>query len=585
MSEIKKIRYILNRRQKTKIVLLWVMIVIGSLFELLGVTAILPFIEVAMDPRAIQKSDKLTFAYEHMNVGSTNEFLAILAIMLIVIYVIKNVYLSVMNYSIYRFTYNNQRNIAVRMHDAYMKQPYAFFLDHNSTELFRNIDVDTSMLFDTILSVLQLMVEIIVCMLLLVYLLIMDKTITIVVGVIIVFAFFAVIRTLKKDLNNRGRVVRDCRASMGKWLLQSFGGIKETKIMERDRFFVKTYDGIYSRFAHNHCIYQTLSYLPKPMMETLCVSSLLAVVAFKLLRGVDSTYFITTMSVFAVAAFRLLPAFNRITGFLSRIMFNHTAVNSIYDALKEVELLEKMMKEEQVASETITFKDSISVENVSFTYPNTAEPVLSGVDVTIPLNKSVAFIGPSGAGKTTLVDIILGILRPQSGKVMVDGYDVFTHIKSWHEKIGYIPQTIYLNDDTIKHNIAYAISDDKIDMDKIERVIEEAQLKDFIDTLENGIDTEIGERGVRLSGGQRQRIGIARALYNDPEVLILDEATSALDGDTESAVMEAIEMLAGKKTLVIIAHRLTTIRNCDIIYEVNDRTVMRKNKADLFGEE
>lgn len=221
----------------------------------------------------------------------------------------------------------------------------------------------------------------------------------------------------------------------------------------------------------------------------------------------------------------------------------------------------------------ISFKKEISIEGLTFRYPQADEPVLDGVDLKIRKNGSVAFIGPSGAGKTTLADLILGILEPQDGRITVDGRDIRSGMRSWHAKLGYIPQTIYIIDDTLRNNVAFGISEDLIDDDKVWRALEEAQLKEFVSTLENGLDTNIGEGGMRLSGGQRQRIGIARVLYNDPQILVLDEATSALDNETENAVMEAIENFNGNKTLIIIAHRLSTVKNCDTIYKVEDRKV------------
>ncbi|MBQ0027454.1 MAG: ABC transporter ATP-binding protein [Lachnospiraceae bacterium] len=583
MGDLKKINYIFDRKQKIKILLIAFMIMIGAIFELLGITAILPFIEVTVDPRAVEKSEWMSRLYNQLGVGSTNAFLAILAIALVIVYVVKNVYLAVMNYAIYRFTYNNQRILAHRMLKLYMKQPYTFFLKYNSAELMRNVSDDTSALFDTVLSVMQVSVEIIVCSMLFVYLMITDKTITIAVGIVIVIALGIIVRALKKDLNARGEHIRQCRGNMGKWLLQSFGGIKETMIMERQGYFEDRYNEIYTDFSHNHCTYQTFAYLPKPIMETFCIGGILGVIALKLLRGVDSTYFITTISVFSVAAFRLLPAFNRITGYISRIMFNHSAVSAVYNDIKEVEEIARQteLKLRNREMKTLPFEKGVVVDNISFHYPEVDSDVLSDATIEIPKNKSVAFIGPSGAGKTTMADIILGVLVPQKGCIRVDGQDITDYMPEWHNKLGYIPQSIYLMDDTIKHNIAYGLTDDEIDDDRIEQVLVEAQLKDFVDTLESGVDSYIGEGGVRISGGQRQRIGIARALYNNPDVLVLDEATSALDGDTETAVMEAINSLAGKKTLIIIAHRLTTIRNCDFIYEISDHKAVLRDRDSI----
>ena len=357
--------------------------------------------------------------------------------------------------------------------------------------------------------------------------------------------------------------------------MQSFGGIKETKIVQKEGYFLKKFDAEYESFAANHCSYQTLSYLPKPAMETVVISALLLVVMVKLLRGVESSYFVGTMSVFAVAAYRLLPSFNRISGYLSRIMFAKVSVDAVYRDLIVVEELEKNECESSVEKE-IPFNEKVSVEGVSFRYPTSEHNVLDDVSLDIPKNKSVAFVGPSGAGKTTMADIILGILMPGKGCIKVDGVEISGDMYSWKKKLGYIPQAIFLMDDTIRNNIAYGIDENEIDDKRIEKVLEEAQLKEFIDTLPDGINTIIGEAGVRLSGGQRQRIGIARALYGDPEILVLDEATSALDTETETAVMEAIDNLNGRKTLLIIAHRLSTIENCDIVYEIKDNKVIKK---------
>ena len=576
MDTLKKLKYIFDKNQKIKIIFLSFMIVIGAILELLGITAILPFINVAMDPDSVFKNKELSYFYNLLHMKSPNTFLAIMAFLLILIYLIKNLYLTLMNYCIFRFTYNNQRNLSLKLLKSYLKQPYTFFLKSNSADLIRNVNDDTSMLFDTVLSTMQLAVECIVCLLLLVYLMMLDKSITIGVGTVLIVFLFILMRSLKKNIRIRGQRVRESRAGMSKWLLQTFGGIKEVKIMEKEKYFETQFDHQYETFATNHCMYQTLSYIPKPAMETVCVASVLIVIAIKLLRGVNSEYFITTVSIFAVAAFRLLPAFNRIVGYISRIMFNKSGVDAVYHDLKEVEDMESSGLIKQKSIEYLAFDKEITINNIDFQYPQVAEYVLKNASLKIPKNKSIAFIGPSGAGKTTLADVILGVLIPKNGQILVDNQNVFNCMSAWHEKLGYIPQTIYLLDDSILHNIAFAIPDDVIDEKRVWQVLEEAQLKDFVEGLEDGIHTVIGEQGVRLSGGQRQRIGIARALYSNPEILILDEATSALDSDTETAVMEAIDNLAGKKTLIIIAHRLTTIKNCDIVYEIKNEQVFLK---------
>ena len=317
--------------------------------------------------------------------------------------------------------------------------------------------------------------------------------------------------------------------------------------------------------------------IPKPVIETLCICGLLGAIAIKFWwRGANITYFVPIISVFAVAAFRLLPSFNRITEYIGNIMYEKSAINSVYADLKEVDELNAMKKEADGEQRAITFDRAIDIQNLSFAYPGTDKYVLKNLNLCIEKKSSVAFIGQSGAGKTTLADIIMGLLEPSEGNVYVDGNSIYDNLRGWHKVIGYIPQTIYLMDDTIRNNIAFGLEKDEIDEKKLEHAVEQAQLTELIAGLEEGLDTQIGEMGIRLSGGQRQRIGIARALYHNPEILVLDEATSALDNETEKAVMDAIEALHGKMTLIIIAHRLSTIKNCDYVYEIGNGNAERK---------
>ena len=386
---------------------------------------------------------------------------------------------------------------------------------------------------------------------------------------------------IRKKVTTMGVETREYLVSINKDILQAFGGVKEVKILERESFFTNKFDSDYKGYADRQTRYFIYGMLPRPLMETVCITGLLLVIVFKLLNGTQPTYFVTTVSVFAVAAFRMLPSFSKITNNLNNVMFNKAAVNALYNDLQEMNDLEAALLLEFGKKENIIFNQNIALEEVDFKYPNTYKYVIKNVTFTIPKNSSIAFIGPSGEGKTTLADMVLGLLTADNGKVLVDGSDIQENISGWHKMLGYIPQTIYLMDDSIKNNIAYGIPEEEIDAKRLWKALEDAQIKEFIESFPEGINTEVGERGVRLSGGQRQRIGIARALYNNPEVLILDEATSALDNETEAAVMDAINHLAGSKTLIIIAHRLSTIENCDIIYEgkngrVKDVTKERK---------
>lgn len=582
MSTINKLLYIFNKRQKFEVVGLGILIIIGAAFELLGITAILPFISIAMDSRQALENEYLYNIYILFGFTSVNTFLAFISICLIIIYIVKNAYLIFMNKQIFSFSYENQRRLSDKLLSSYLEQPYIFFVSHNTADLIRNVKEDTSQMFDTILSSLQLTVEVVVSLSLFVFLLIQDTTITLFVGIVMVTFVLFVMRAIKNRIKLYGSDCRLAWADMERWLLQTFGGIKEIKIKGSESYFKNRVDIEKRRWVENQKKYQLMSYIPKPAMETVCIGSVLVVVTIKLLSGIESQYFVSTVSVFAVAAFRLLPAFNRITGYISRIMFNKASVDAVYNDLIEVDLLRNNRKDMSCSNIDIVFNKSYEILDLSYKYPEGEKEVLCNVTIRILKNKSVALIGASGSGKTTLADIILGLLTPQHGIFYLDGVDVTNSMSQWQKHLGYVPQSIYLLDDTIENNIAFAVPEGEIDEERLENAIRDAQLCDYINSLPEGVKTVVGEGGVKLSGGQRQRIGIARALYTNPEVLILDEATSALDYETEQAVMDAIDNLGGKKTIVIIAHRLTTIRNCDYVYEVKDQKVILRDKNEVI---
>lgn len=573
-SFLRKINYIFNKNEKIKLVLLLFGILVTTVLELVGVVAIMPFVNVVMDTTVIEKNAYLKWIYDFLELNSINGFIAVLGLVLIIVYIVKNLALILLYYAQYAFTFNAQKKLSSRMLKCYMNQSYTFHLQNNSATLMRNIDNDVTMMFQAVISMLGLLAEVCVCIILGVYLVIKDKSIAI--GMVTILGLFIVIfaKPFKNYLVKIGDEDRGYRAGITKWLHQSLGGIKETKILGREKYFCRMFDDNYSNWSDKEKMYRLLQVSPKPIMETVCVVALLSVIILKLLHGTSSAYFITTVSVFAVAAVRLLPSVSRITSNYGVIMFNMPALDAVYSDLKEIEALEKENKVQTVPNEEqMPFDHQIEVKNVTFFYEGKEESVLEDVSLCIQKNQSVAFIGPSGAGKTTLVDIILGILRPTKGQILVDSFDIAMHQAQWRKKLGYIPQSIYLMDDTIRNNILFGqeCQDDA----QLWKAIEEAQLKEFVMELEDGLDTVIGENGVCLSGGQRQRIGIARALYTNPEVLVLDEATSALDNETEAAVMDAINHLAGSKTLIIIAHRLSTTEQCDVIYEVKDKGVTR----------
>ncbi len=581
---LKKINYVLDRKQKINLGILLIIIFIGAFVELLGVSAVMPLINVAMQPETIDEKWYFILISKYTGITDANQMILFLAVLLIIIYILKNIYVMAMYSLQYRFVFNNQQRLSVRMMKSYMQQDYLFHVSKNVAEFQRNITSDVNGFFTVALNVLQFLAEFSVSAVLVIFLLIQDWVSTIAVAALL-FLFMGIFTIFfKKVLVKIGEENRKTNVLVSKWLLQAFSGIKEIKVTNREKFFVANYNESYKKFAKIQRQQSILTYMPKPVMETVCICSLMLAMIIKIaIMKSDIVSFVTTLSVFAVAAFRMLPSFNKITGYISSMMFNKTAIDSVYRDLKEIEQLMERKTIEQEDTVNITLNKSIRFNDVSFHYSESDKWILKNANLEIQKNTSIALIGASGAGKTTAADLILGILEPQEGTVTIDGVDIKKCMKSWHEEIGYIPQAIYLMDDTIRANVAFGIPESEIDDAAIEKALQEAQFDQFVHALPDGLDTMIGDRGVKLSGGQRQRIGIARALYRNPNVLVLDEATSALDSATEREVMEAIDGLHGTRTLIVIAHRLSTIRKCDKIYEVGNGGFTERDKAEVLG--
>lgn len=577
-----KLGYIFTAKDKRKIAILLVAVVIGSFLELLGVTIFMPFINIISNPQTIQRTWYLKLFYDGLHFSSTKNFMIALSCAIIAVYLIKNIYLIVEKNCIYKFSYSTQMRLSTRLLETYMKEPYTFHLNKNIASLQRTIQEDTGRFMQVILYFMELATELVVCLVLGIYLLFVSKSITIIVVSLLIVFVGTFLACTRRYSNQLGRDNQVYQGKIYQWMNQALGGIKEIKILERDSFFVDEYQKYYAKFARGLRLSRTISILPKYLVEAVAITGLLIAIIVKMTFGeADLIYYIPQLTVFAVAAFRLMPCVGRINEYATNMLYAFPSVDLIYKDLVEIE--DYVEKQDHEVAEKWNLKNAIEVKDVTYYYPDTEEPVIDGASLTIQKGKTVAFIGTSGAGKTTMVDIILGLLVPQKGVVMADEINVHEKPKTFHAQIGYIPQVIYLSDDTIRNNIAFGVKEAQIDEAAVQAAVEKAQLTEFINSLPHGLDTIVGDRGVRLSGGQRQRIGIARALYHDPEILVLDEATSALDNETESAVMEAIDHLQGLKTMIIIAHRLTTIRNVDKIYEVGEGKVRERSKEDVFG--
>ncbi len=579
---LKKINYIFNLQQKKKLIILAGLSVIGSVFELIGVSAVLPLISVIIAPDVLHTNSLYATVSEILNITEPTKFVLFMGIILIFLYIIKNVFLIfLLNYRI-KFDYSCRKDVSVRLMNCYIHQDYLYHVSKNVADLQRNVSLDVAKFFQTVTAFMNLFIEALTVILLAVYLLIVDPYIAIALFALLGTVFVFIMRIYKKHQVKAGIIAREASSTMSKWILQSFSGIKEIKVTNREKFFLDNYSHAQDISNATNARYNKLSGYPKYILETISICGLLGIIIVRIMLGVDITEFAVSLSAFAVAAMRMLPSFNRITEYMSLISFGKASTDNVYNDLKEVEKLEKVEKQQITNIEKIQLNSEIKISELTFSYPENNKLIFDKASVEIKKNQSVAFIGESGAGKTTLADIILGLLQPKSGIVEVDGINVFTHLDAWHKCIGYIPQSIYLMDGTIKENILFGIDEKDTNDEQLWKSIKEAQLEEFVLGLKDGVNTPVGDRGVRLSGGQRQRVGIARALYLNPDILVLDEATSALDNETEQAVMQSIDSLQGNITLIIIAHRLTTIRNCDCIYEICDGKIISKNKNELF---
>lgn len=580
---VKKLRYVFDRKDKIKLVGLAILMVIGSVLELLAVAVFNPFIEVLMQTSSIEDDSFLKLFFTHIHLNGIEQYLVVLSALIAVIYLVKNIYLSFLQNVILSFSYTTRMNLATRLLTTYMNEPYTFHLSKNIAEMQRCLQSDTSQFMSLINSCLQLTVEMVTCLALAAYLFHTSHSITVVIGVLLLLCIGLFFMISKKVSSRLGRQNENYNAKLFQWINQSLGGIKELKILQREEYFIDSYKTNYKKLIWGARVNELIAALPKYIVETVAMVGLVFAIIIKLLFGHGALEtFIPQIAVFAVAAFRLLPSVGRVNAYINSIMYNKASLDMIYDDLKEIDSEPVQEIEWQEKKEKWIFTKGVTVEHVSYHYPDSDVEVLHDISLEIPKGKTVALIGPSGAGKTTLADIILGLLPQVSGVVRMDQHNVYENLRSWREKLGYIPQSIYLSDDTIRNNVAFGIYEAQIDDNAIWKALEKAQLKEFVQGLENGLDTYVGDRGVRLSGGQRQRIGIARALYHDPEILVLDEATSALDSSTEQAVMESIESLQGLKTMIIIAHRLTTIKNADLVYEVSGGNVTLRDKNEVI---
>lgn len=576
-----KIRSIFDRKQKLQLLMLGIMIFIGGILETLGVGAMMPVVTALLTPDKLQEYvDKYQFLgniCSALHIEDVGQMTMTLLIGLMAIYVIKNLYILLLTYKQNTFITQTRNKMISRVMAEFLNRPYEQYLGADIPTVFRITDSDIPQTFSLILAMLNLASEVVVSFLIFLVLLCINAAMTLfIIGVFGILTLF-IFKVFKPKLNKIGGENQRIQSRIAKWRIQAIYGLKDVKVLNREEFFVRNYyesGKIGANVARNYAV---LNNTPRLLIETVFIVSMLSFIAVYISGGGDMNVMMYAIGAFAAAAIRVLPSVNRINTYITEIAYTQPSLDFVYANLQQGMKTDAMLAERRANAqkEKLKLEDKIELNHISFHYPDSEKNIFTNVHMEVPRGKSVGIIGASGAGKSTIVDVLLGLLHAQAGEITCDGVNIFKNYESWLAQIGYIPQSIYLIDESIRDNIAFGIDEDKINEKRIWEVLEEAQLKEFVEDLPEGLDTTIGDRGVRLSGGQRQRIGIARALYHDPEILVFDEATSALDNDTEAAVMEAVNSFHGKKTMVIIAHRLNTIEKCDIIYKVENEKLVK----------
>ena len=572
---------LLNHRQKLKMVQILIMMVIGAALETCSIALVIPAIQVIIDPSCVEGDGIVARAYRLTGLENPTSFMILILGMIILGFVLKNIFLYFQNVVQLRFVYTNQFETSQRMMINFMKRPYEYYLNADTSVIQRMITSDVNNMYGLILACLQLVSEVIIFVFLTVTLTSQAPQMILTIAALLVVVLLIIKWVLKPIMRRAGEENQDYYSGLYKWIEESVMGIKEIKIANKENYFITEYGKCGKGYVSAVQRYNIFNATPRLLIETVCMAGLILYLILMILSGADVTAMVPQIGAFSVAAMRLLPSANRINNYLTSISYFEPFFMGVSDNLQD-EIHDKNVVYDESAYrvkkdvEKLPVKKEIVLEDIVYHYPNSDVRIFDHARMEVPVGKSVGIVGTSGAGKTTIVDIMLGLLQISEGSIVADRVEVRDHYGSWLKNNGYIPQNIFMVDSTIRKNVAFGCADEEIDDEKVWEALKKASLDEFVRSLPQGLDTGIGERGIRISGGQRQRIGIARALYEDPEVLVLDEATSALDNDTEAAIMESINSLHGHKTLVIIAHRLQTIEKCDIVYRVENGQIVRE---------
>ena len=580
MEMLKKIWNILDLSQRKRSFYILLITLISMFLEILGVGLTIPAITLLIKADLINEYPFLKPIISVLGNPSHFNLVVIGMSLLVFIYFIKNLFYGFFNWYSNKFSYDIKVEVSQKLFENYLNQPYIFHLRRNSAQLIRNIEQEVSSLQGALFMIITLIIEILVFLGVVILLIYIEPLGAMIVGAVIVLVIWMLNIKIKKYFEMWGLKQQETSGLSKQHLMQGLGGVKEIKLLGREKNFFSLHYFYTAAANHYQVLFNFVNTLPRLFFEILTLLGVTGLVISMMYQNKPNDIIIVTLGLFAMAAFRLMPSTNRIVTSIQTLWYCKAGVNLVYN---ELNLLKNIS-----TSNNLDIKNSklpkiskgslISLKNISFAYPSTKKLILDNANLNFNQGETIGLIGPSGSGKTTLIDIFLGLLHPDEGEIKLDNINVFENLRSWQNQIGYVPQSIYLTDDSLKKNIALGLNNSEINISAVNKAIKSAELNEMINNLPEGLETKCGERGVRLSGGQKQRIGIARALYHDPEILVLDEATSSLDNQTEASIVDTLKEIKGKKTILIIAHRLSTIKHCDRLIKINNCKILDEAK-------
>lgn len=573
LRALKKISQLLNKQEKMQVSLLMFGIVIRSLIEVAGVASIMPFIAVVSNPSVIDSNKYLAYLFKYFGFESHKAFLLFLGIIVFVIIILNNSLSALTEWFLIKFTWFRGHTLGKRLFAKYLSQPYTFFLNENTAHLASNILNEVGNFLKGILRPLvEMIAKIVVTVFIFSLLLFLDPLLAVIVAIVLGSAYSLIFFSIRKKLARVGRERVEASRKLYLFTGEALSGIKDIRARNCESFFLDRFSEYSYMVNMNQSVQQIISQIPRFALEIIAFGGILLITLYFVGSQKETANIIPLLALYAFAGYRLMPALQGVFAGITTVRFNLAIIDRLSNDLSLINSGNSEVKQWNETITPIKIHEKIELKSIWFQYPNAEESVLKDLNLRINVNTMVGFAGITGGGKTTLIDIVLGLLTPQQGELLVDGNSINeNNVRAWLRTIGYVPQQIFLSDQSIRNNIAFGIKDGLINDERVEEAARIAQLHDFVmKELPHGYNTLVGERGVRLSGGQRQRIGIARAIYSDPDLLILDEATSSLDNVTEAKVIDSIRELSRKKTVIMIAHRLTTLVDCDIIHFIVD---------------